>query len=181
MISGTQVVMDWDIKVTRRRGRPTVKNGQVQTDNVVFFGRLAPRVSEAIMNNLEYHRLRLIPKVVYRMREGAQLLYRQGLPFVLRPSGWRFNYDVACRVLGYPESPIDFQPGMINGYVNEIVQAVGWIRDKNTERKEGGRGPARLWVLRASRKERAEWWKQRCRQDKVTKARQDTLRNHSVS
>lgn len=176
-ISGTQFVMDWDVEVTKRSGRPS-KHGDIT--NITFLGRLAPRISETILNNLEYHRLRLIPKTVYQMREGAQLLYRQGLPFILKPEGWRLGYDVACRVLGYPESPIDFQPGLIEQYVAEIVQTVGWQRDKRTEREQGGRGHDRLWVLRASRQERADWHKRKQHRDKVLGASNPNFGNHSV-
>jgi hypothetical protein len=174
-VSGTQFVMDWDVEVTRQAGRPS-KQGD--TTSITFFGRLAPRVSEAILNNLEYHRLRLIPKAVYRMSKGAQLLYRQGLPFVLRPSGWRLKYDVACRVLGYPEGPVKFQPSMIESYMEEVVQTVGWRRDKKAERKEGGLGHDRLWILKASKKERAEWWKQKQHRDRVLKASHQNFQNH---
>jgi hypothetical protein len=175
-ISGTQFVMDWDVKVTRRFGRPTKDSNE--TEDVVFFGRLAPRVSEAILNNLEYHRLRLIPKAVYRMKEGAQLLYRQGLPFVLKPEGWRLTYDVACRVLGYPEEPVKDQPGLIERYVTEIMKTVGWRRDKKAEKKESGRGHHRRWILIASKKERAEWWTRKQHQDKILKASATTFQNH---
>jgi len=94
------------------------------------------------------------------MSEGAQLLYRQGLPFILSPSGWRLTYPIACQVLGYPETPTDFQPGMIRKYLKEIGTSVGW------RVKEAGKGRSLIWTLKVSKKERADWWDREYRRSK---------------
>lgn len=158
VIKGTNFITDWDVDVKARRGRPN-EEGNI---DVIFCGRIAPRAVEIILNNLAHHRFRPIPKEVYQMSEGVQRLYRQGLPFVLQPSGWRLEYEMACRVLGYPEAPIDFQPGMIRKYLKEIGTTVGW------KLKEVGKGRLRVWVLK-TRKDRSEWWGRKHRRGKVKK------------
>ncbi|MEN6560210.1 MAG: hypothetical protein ABFD52_05505 [Acidobacteriota bacterium] len=166
-IRGTQFIMDWDVQIVKRRGRPGKESGR---EDLIFSGRLAPRFSELILNNQSYHRLLEIAKIAYKMSKGAQLLYRQGLPFVLRRGGWWLTYPVACRVLGYSETPVKFQPEYIEKYLSEITTAVDWRRDKTTERLRGGVGQERIWVLKASKKEIKRLLMSHFRQEKVRAA-----------
>lgn len=167
-IRGTQFIMDWDVEMVKRRGRPGKES---DSEDLVFSGRLAPRFSDLILTNQSFHRILEIPKIAYRMSHGAQLLYRQGLPFVLRRGGWWLSYPMECRVLGYPETPIDFQTGAIDGYVDEIVQTVGWRRDRKIERLRGGVGQDRLWILKASKEKISALIKSREHKKKIAQAR----------
>ncbi len=147
---GIHVISEWFKDEERRAGAP---DSQGRNRRYIFRGEIHHLAWFIIRYNMASHRFHEIPKAVYRMSPGAQLLYRQGLPFVLKLNGWALTYPVACRVLGYPESPIDFQPGAIEKYIDELKRTVDWRRDKDEERKRhSGRGADRLWVLRASKK-----------------------------
>ena len=164
MEEGTVFAYQWKVTEMRRAGGKDKAGKQV---DYVFSGMISPVVGFLLQWNLAHHRIRPIPQKVYRMSEGAQLLYRQGLPFILKV--WRLKYDVACRILGYSvEAEVQNQPRLITAYLNEIVNVVGWRRDKKAE---SGRGHDRIWVLKASKKETKEQWKRRYHRHKVEQAR----------
>lgn len=166
MEEGTVFAYQWKVTEMRRAGGKDKAGKQV---DYVFSGMISPVVGFLLLWNLAHHRIRPIPQKVYRMSEGAQLLYRQGLPFILNV--WRLKYDVACRILGYSvEGEVKDQPGMISGYLDEIVKVVGWRRDK---RSESGRGHDGIWVLKASKKETKEQWLRRYHRDKIERARKE--------
>ncbi|MBE3044397.1 hypothetical protein IMZ48_17885 [Candidatus Bathyarchaeota archaeon] len=174
---GTVFAYQWKVTEMRRAGRPDRAGTKV---NYVLEGTISPLAGFILRWNLAHHRIRPIPKLVYRMSEGAQLLYRQGLPFVLTPSGWRLTYKTACRILGYPEDPIDFQPKLIEKYLRELGDRVHWRRDKETERKDGGPGRDRLWVLKIGKRERHEWYKKRLHQARIDREK-NNLHKGSVT
>jgi len=164
---GTVFAYQWKVIEMRRAG---VKDKAGKQVDYVFSGMISPVVGFLLLWNLANHRIRPIPQKVYRMSEGAQLLYRQGLPFIL--IGWCLKYDVACRILGYSvEAKVQNQPRLITGYLNEIVKVVGWRRDTKAEKKHGGRGHNRVWMMNAGKKETKEKWQRRHHKDKVEQAR----------
>ena len=169
MEEGTVFAYQWKVTEMRRAGGKDKAGKQV---DYIFSGMISPVVGFLLLWNLAHHRIRPIPQKVYRMSEGAQLLYRQGLPFILNV--WRLKYDVACRILGYSaEAEVKDQPGMISGYLDEIAKVIGWRRDKKAEKKHGGRGHDRIWVLKASKKETKEQWRRRYHRDKIERARKE--------
>ena len=172
VIKGTNFISDWDVDVKVRPGRPD-DEGNI---DVILCGNITPRAVEIVLNNLAHYRLRSIPKAVYQMSEGAQRLYRQGLPYVLSPEGWRLTYPFACRVLGYQEDKDVYNHAKaIEEYLAEIVETVGWRRDKKAEEKElqGQKRPGqdRVWYLKASKQERADWWKRKYRRKKLSESK----------
>ena len=161
---GIHVINEWFKDEEKRAGRPSKEGGGRR---YIFRGEIHPVAWFIIRRNMAFHRFHEIPKAVYRMSQGAQLLYRQGLPFVMSRTGWRLTFPVACRILGYPESPVKFQPESIEKYLGEIVRTVSWRRDREAERAGGGRGHDRLWVLKASKKEISHMLKRQFRREKV--------------
>jgi len=141
---GISAITEWDKTEEAYRGR--------RRSRYVFRGELHPLAWFIIRYNVMNHRILKLPKTAYRMSRGAQLLYRQGLPFIFSRTGWRLTYPVACRVLDYPEAPVKDQPGAIEKFVTEIVESIDWRRDKEREGREGGVGQHRIWVLKASKK-----------------------------
>lgn len=161
IIKGTNFIADWDVDVKVRSGRPDAE-GNI---DVILCGNITPRASEIVLNNLAHYRLRPILKAAYQMSEGAQLLYRQGLPFVLSPGGWRLTYPIACRVLVCPETPVKNQPGQIRKCLKEVKTTVGW------KVQELGSGQKRVWILKVSKQERADWWKRKYRRKKLSESK----------
>jgi hypothetical protein len=146
IVGGTHFIADWDVDVKLRPGPVDAEGENI---NLIFMGHIPVRATEIILNNLKYHRIAQIPQVVYRMSVKAQLLYRQGIPFVQSPEGWVLTYRVACGALGYGQETVMNQPRQIERVLRELEVAVGW---KVKERK--GRGVGRVWVIKLEKKEK---------------------------